>query len=382
VLGPHGSALRGALGGAAIGAALILAHEFGAVTMSGDSIAHWFSAMLPGFPLGVRLVAVAVAAAGGLVAAITIHEIGHVLAGLGLGFRFSSMRVGRLQLTRPFRLSWSRGVGRGAAGMASLFPVGTARLGPRALGMLAAGPAANLATAGVIAWLPFDEGFFSGSLLFWSVLMGTMNLVSFRRGTFSSDGRRILALLRDPPQAQRWLAVIALNAELHNGVWPEALSSDFLAAAIAVCDDSFDTLSAHALAYLVRFHQHDDAAAADALEVCLSHAGFASDPIRESLVCEAAVFQARRRGRADLAEAWLEDCPAQTAIPGVRRPADAAILEARGDRAGALQTIEEAEALLHGRPDFPGRELSLRLFARWKAELEHVPAVFRPRASG
>jgi hypothetical protein len=375
--------LRGALGGAVIGAALILAHESGAMTMSpGDSIAHWFSATLPGWAPGVRLAAVAVAAAGGFVAAITIHELGHVLAGLGLGFQFSSMRVGRLQLTRPFRLSWSRSVGRGAAGMASLFPVGTARLGPRALGMLAAGPAANLTTAGVIAWLPFDKGPFSASLLFWSAIMGLMNLASFRRGTFSSDGRRILALLRDPPQAQRWLAVIALNAELNNGVAPEALSSDFLATATAVRDDSFDTISAHVMAYLSRFCQHDDAGAADALEVCLSHAGVASAGVREGLMCEAAVFQARRRGRADLAEAWRADVPAQTTIPGIRQQADAAILEARGDRAGALRTIEEVEALLRGRPDLPARELSLRLLARWKADLEQAPAVFRPRASG
>ena len=343
----------------------------------GDSIAHWFSATLPGWPLGIRLVAVAIAAAGGFVAAITIHEIGHVLAGLGLGFQFRSMRVGRLQLNRPFRLSWSRSVGRGAAGMASLFPVGTSRLGPRALGMLAGGPAANLVTAGGIAWLPFDKGPFSGSLLFWSAVMGTMNLASFRRGTFSSDGRRILALLRDPPQAQRWLAVIALNAELSNGVPPEALSSDFLATATAVRDDSFDTLSAYVLAYLARFYQHDDARAADALEVCLSHAGLASGPIRESLMCEAAVFQARRRGRADLAEAWRADVPAQTTLPGIRQMADAAILEATGDRAGALRTIEAVEALLRGRPDLPGRELSFRSLARWKADLDQTPAVVR-----
>lgn len=62
-------------------------------------------------------------------------------------------------------------------------------------------------------------------------------------------------------------------------------------------------------------------------------------------MCEAAVFQARRRGRADLAEAWLEDVPAATAIPGNREHAEAAILEARGDREGARRCGRSCETL-------------------------------------
>jgi hypothetical protein len=274
-LSEHRSQFYGALVGGVIAIAIVVAHAYG-VTLSADgSMRQWFSAVLPGWPLSIRLAAAAVAAVAGLLAALVVHELGHVVAGLCLGFRFNSIRVSRLHLTRPFRWSWSRPIGRGAAGMATLFPVGTGRLSARALGMLVGGPAANLATAGVIIGLPFDKGFFCGSLAFWSLIMGTMNLVSFRRGTSVSDGRRIVTLLRHPPQAQRWLAVLALTAELDDGVQPESLSPDFIAAAIAVRDDSFETVVGHIFAYLTRFRQHDDARAADALEICLASRGYA-----------------------------------------------------------------------------------------------------------
>ena len=283
------SAVYGALAGAVIAVAAIVWHASGRPALSShDWIRQWFSATLPGWPLGIRLALVAIGAIAGLVAAIGVHELGHVVAGLGLGFRFNSMRVGRLQIDRRFRLSWSRAVGRGASGMATLFPVGTERLSQRAVGLLLGGPGSNLAAAAVILALPFDKGPFFVSVVFWCLILGTMNLVSFRRGSFASDGRRILMLLRHPAQAERWLAILTLNAELSEGVEPESMSADFIAKAIAVRDDSFDTVSAHVLAYLARFFQHDDARAAGALEICLSHAGSAPPAIREALMCEAA----------------------------------------------------------------------------------------------
>lgn len=87
-------------------------------------------------------------------------------------------------------------------------------------------------------------------------------------------------------------------------------------------------------------------------------------------MCEAAILQARRRARSDLAEAWLGDIPADTTFAGIRQQAEAAILEAKGDLDGARRTLEEVEALLRDQPDTPWLELSRRLLRRWKAELE------------
>ena len=54
---------------------------------------------------GMQLLALFVA----LVAAIVIHEAGHLVAGLLAGFRFSSIRIGPLQIDRPFHVSFHRG---------------------------------------------------------------------------------------------------------------------------------------------------------------------------------------------------------------------------------------------------------------------------------
>jgi hypothetical protein len=334
-----------------------------------DAMPQWFSSTLPGWPIGVRVAAGAAGAAAAIAVTFLIHELGHLVTGLCLGFRFHAIRIGRVQLNYPFRFSWVRPVGRGAAAMVSMFPVGFARLRPRALGMLAAGPAANLVTALAIALLPFDKGWFSGLLGLCSGCIGAINLIPFQRGTFKSDGCRIVTLVRHPQEGRRWLAILALNAELADGVAPESLSPHFLSAAAAVGDDSFDTLAGHLLVYLNRFYRRDDAGAADALETCLEQAGRMPEPIRESLICEAAVFQGRRRGRADLAELWLADIPPEPTFPGIRLQAEAAILEARGDRAGARQLVEQVEALVADRANLPARELSLRLLQRWRNEL-------------
>jgi hypothetical protein len=89
-------------------------------------------------------------------------------------------------------------------------------------------------------------------------------------------------------------------------------------------------------------------------------------------MCEAAVFQARRRTRGDLAEAWLGDVPSETTIPGIRQQAEAAILEVKGDVPGARRTLDGVEALLRNRPNSSTRELSPRLLRRWKADLEQI----------
>ena len=84
----------------------------------------------------------------------------------------------------------------------------------------------------------------------------------------------------------------------------------------------------------------------------------------------AVAFQARRRKRLDLAEAWLADIPSPTALTGVREQGEAAVLELRGDRAGALRILERVETSIEGQAGYPGRDLTLRLLRRWKSELE------------
>jgi hypothetical protein len=51
---------------------------------------------------------------------LAVHELGHVLAGLCVGFRCRSLRVGPLLFNRPFQLSLYRGPGAVVNGVAEL----------------------------------------------------------------------------------------------------------------------------------------------------------------------------------------------------------------------------------------------------------------------
>jgi len=150
-----------------------------------------------------------------------------------------------------------------------------------------------------------------------------------------------------------------LIADARAGVLPEAMPAALLAKAIAVRDDSADTVTAHAFAYSAAFHQHRDGEAAERLETCLAHSRHATTVVREALMSDAAVFQARRRMRADLADQWLAAMPARTQHRWFRSRAEAAILEAKGDTAGALDKLTEVEAAIRTLAESAQRETLL-----------------------
>jgi hypothetical protein len=302
--------------------------------------------------------------------AITIHELGHAIVGVCVGFHLNSVRVGLLQFDRPFRISRYRGRGTGAGGWASLFPDKQDRLILRTIVMLLAGPAANLVSACFIFLLPYSKGPGSWCFLLASLLMGILNLFPFRSRAVISDGGRIFMLLRNRARGERWLATLRLLGEMRSGVPYERLSPEFLAKAVAIEDRSPDTVVAYALAYAAAFWGRKDDDAAHALEVCLRNSALAAPSARHALMSDAAVFQARRRKRVDLAELWQSDIPQKSEYPWHRPRAEAAILEAKGDISGALKKLHDIEKMILATPNEALREISLRGLRRWRAEVQ------------
>jgi hypothetical protein len=309
----------------------------------------------------------------GWFAAMAVHECAHALVGAWVGFRFNSLRISRLEFHRPFRISLYRGRGTGAAGWATMFPVKQNHLIPRAVAMFFAGPGANLLSLGLVLLLPLSRGFLAASFAFWSLLFGLISLIPLRSRATLSDGKRILMLLQNREQGERWVALMRLSAELRQGVIPEALSPSFLAKALAIRDGSPDTVAAFAIAYAKAFFQQDDKEAARLLEICLQYAGWSAPIMREALMSDASVFQARKRKRLDLAEQWLSDIPQKTELPWMRSRAEAAILEAKGDTDGALRKLFEIETMISAMPDEARREITLRFHRRWIADLQAQP---------
>ncbi|MGO9470027.1 MAG: site-2 protease family protein [Isosphaeraceae bacterium] len=300
---------------------------------------------------------------------LAVHELGHVAAGLCVGFRLRSMRVGPLLFSRPFRVSLYRGPGAVVNGVAELFPVAADKLAWRGVAMVLGGPVANFLTVMVVLVLPFPITVFSGLLIACSIANGVNDLFPFESRLGVSDGKRIGILLRQPERGERWLALLHLGGQIADGVLPEALSAEFLAKAIAVRDASADTVKAYALAFSAAFHQHKDREAGQHLETCLAYSGHAAPALREALRSDAAVYLARKRKRGDLAAQWLAEIPVKAPNAWFRSRAEAAILEAKGDVEGALNKLAETETSLRALPKNAQRETLLRLLLRWKSEL-------------
>jgi hypothetical protein len=305
-------------------------------------------------------------------AIIVIHELGHLVVGLSAGFRCGSIFFGPLQFNAPFGISLNPDRRSWWHGGVALFPDKHDRLRARAIAMVFAGPAANLLSGTVVFLLPFPKGFFSGLFIVASIAAGVVELLLPIRGpTFVFDGNRIWMLLRNQAMGERWLALMRLAADARRGIMPESMSADFLAKAIAVRDDSADTVIAHAMAYSNAFHQHRDADAAQMLETCLGYAGSVGTGVREALMSDAAVFQARRGKRPDLAEQWQAEIPVKTQSLWLRSRAEAAILEAKGNVDGALTKLEEVETAIRSWPNTAQQKAILPLLERWKTELSN-----------
>lgn len=303
-------------------------------------------------------------------AAVTVHELGHLLAGRWSHFRLVSIQLGHVQITPPFHIRWRpRALVPGASGLVIMAPLDARSLRIRAIIMLLGGCAANLITGLSFTFLWPSHALLSRWFIVMSVVLGLVNLLPFRSKALLSDGKRILMLLRNSRQGQRWLALLRLNADIGRGIDPEKLNPQIMAIATAVEDESPDTVNAHILAFAAAFAKHDDPEAARLLEVCLRHSGSAWPAQREAAFLNAAIFQAERRRCADLAEQWLADLPEKSSFPQNRLNAQGAILQSRGDIAGALKKLDESEAMVLRMAPSPKKEAALGALQKWRAEL-------------
>jgi hypothetical protein len=298
---------------------------------------------------------------------VAVHEGGHVIGGVAAGFRFKSIRVGPFHFDRASGLSFHPALSHVFSGVAVVIPVTTHKLVPRGIALLAGGPAANILSGCAMLLAPVSIP--SALFIVQSIGNGLSDLLPYRNSLGVSDGAFLWALLRRPAVAERWLALMKQNADTMDGILPEALPVEFLNKAVAVRDDSIDTVAAHGFAFSNAFHQHRDADAGRFLEICLSRSRHAPAALRQALMSEAAVFQARRLKRVELAEQWLADIPKSTELGWLRLRSEAAILEAKGNLDEARARLEECERTVAASTAVSLREYRLKLLRRWKSEL-------------
>lgn len=247
---------------------------------------------------------------------VLLHEAGHALAGIAVGFRAIAFGVGPVRAERGmdgWRLRWGGGLKGGVGGFALMLPPeGIAlRRAPQAVYLLG-GIAMNLglATLSFIALAAFPEAMASargalGVFAMIGVALGLANLVPFSAGGWMSDGANLRQLWRAPDEALAMFRMQQIVASSMNGVrprdWPPALLPDASAAAL---EGSNAVALSLALFRLSRALDAGDDIAADTQARALAEVWPGVAPLlRPSLAISMAGYAAVR-GDLNLLRAW------------------------------------------------------------------------------
>lgn len=283
---------------------------------------------------------------------ILAHELGHLLGGRLVGFRFLLLIVGPLLIQRmgsPLRVRLNRNLGL-AGGLAASAPDDDHDLPRRMLVMVAGGPLTSLILGALaLLSLPLLSGLAVMLLLLGgaiSVAVGVATLIPLQSGGFFSDGARILMLLRGGPQVERWcaralLAAMALTAR------PRDLRQDLLAHATVYSGGGADDVSAALLGYSWAIDSGRTAEAAAHLDHAVRHLASFPPALQPTIRLEAAYFNAWHRGDAAAARMWLDQSAGGMFIePYTRSRVRAAVLLAEGQTAEARAEAQKGEVSL------------------------------------
>jgi hypothetical protein len=296
--------------------------------------------------------------------AVVIHEFGHLTAGWWMGFRFESVRFGPIEITRPLRFSLSRGSWGVVNGLTRMEPTRFNAIRVRMFVMIVGGCIANMASGFTIALLPRST-FFLIALAMVSFGFGISNLVPFEAASFSSDGKRILSLVRPDAAWKRVIAMKKIAAQLRKSVSPAEIQPDVISSAIGIVDHSAATFIAHWVAYHASWEQGPETETARRLEIALQHSAFAPSLLRESLFCDAGSFQAMKRRNLELARAWMDEISETASRAWLRLWVESAILEAQNDFKGALDGLDEIE-----KHRDQAQQTGSKSLQRWRSELQ------------
>lgn len=288
---------------------------------------------------------------------IAVHELGHVLAGRLVGFRFQALTVGPLMWEREagrIRFRWNRNL-NAYGGLALCIPPDSHRLVARFIGFTAGGPLASvlLALAGGLGYrygVPAGPSFANYVLeFFWlmcltlSALIALITLVPMRSGGFLSDGARMLQLLRGGPKAFVDVVCLRVIAQSFSGTRPRDIDPQPLLEAVAQPLSSHFTVYLHGFLYLHYLDKGLVEKAGEHLDHYTSGVAEVPKGYQSVIYLENVWFEALYRKDAAAARKYWEQVVAGAFIPKTQvHRAAAALAFAEGDHSGAVKKVEEA----------------------------------------
>jgi hypothetical protein len=292
-----------------------------------------------------------------------VHELGHLLAGKLVGFRFNLLIIGPLCLSREgskLRL----GLHKSFAifnGLTGSNPAGNQDLPRRLLIFTLGGPLASLIQAllTIFLFLRWQGDVHFTNHFAWAVegmallaIFSTLYfLSSIKPGSYYSgqpaDGGRIMGLLRGGPVAKRWCALAALYGADQQGQRPRDWDESLIQQALQGFDHTQDGQNARLLAYQWALDNGRIAEANRWLEeaIAIRPTWMPGTPVR--LVWEKVYFSARYLHDAAQARQILSQIRQNLSNQSQHLRAEAAVLWAEGEN-GRAQTT--AQAALAGLP--------------------------------
>ncbi len=289
---------------------------------------------------------------------VVVHELGHLAAGLAVGFRFQFFGVGPLMiLSDPagrLRFEWNREPAL-FGGVACALPTRTDGLRPRFAWVVSGGPVASLLLALVAAAaLPMlaganrlvDVELQWVRLLSAGVFLATILPLPIPNGPFVSDGTRLLRILGRGPLADRELALLTLTSLQSGGVRPRDWNGFWIRTGLAVRDGSMFECQFHLWSYAQELDLGHIYEAGAALDRALELAPRTVATLFAQCELESAYFEAAYRHRPDVARASLQRLPRR--VPFVtesdRLRAAAALAFAEGHSREAADLVQRALA--------------------------------------
>lgn len=323
-----------------------------------------------------------------LVLTITVHELGHLLAGWAVGFRFADIRVGpfslRLEHGRPRIAFYRETFGSGSAGM---YVGSVRRLRRRLMIFLAGGPLANVVSVPTTVLL-FNYAFaglaetwvgtLGAQFTVFSLIAGMVNLMPIKVAGLLSDGARLQMFFRSRDRSRRWLSIAAL-ASLHgSGIRARNWKRTWANAAASLHDNSLDSFAGEWLAYASSSDRDEASAAGIHLERCLELTCKLPRSARDVVAQEAAFFAAWFRSDVALAEQWVTQIKKPRKLSAlVQLRLNVALQCAYRDYERAERSWQEGLELIEKTAVRPIRDGLRESWLEWQIEVENRKAKSR-----
>jgi hypothetical protein len=312
---------------------------------------------------------------------VIIHELGHLIAGLSVGYRFSIFSVGLVHIYREndkLRISWRRLPWQPAnfLGFTLFFIDDYTDFRRRMFWYVLGGPLANalvvvvagLLYANRLRWPIIDEFSTPAAVnttfittvtwnififcTFWEALLLLLGS-SYPSAWVSTDGNKILRLLRGGATLDRFKAQVQVGSAVLQGVRPRDWNPAWIDALTVLKDDSADTVNASLLLYRWYLDRGDVQQAETHLTTAVKLRKKIGPADRANILVEAAYFEMRYHANAQNAEQWIKKLGKEQkraqAIPRLRMACAANLIlkqyaETKQVAQQAIEVLDRAKA--------------------------------------